>query len=106
MELAIQLDPLFEQALVIGEGQPYLAALLVLAAAERARAGNLDEKAIGARVAAQLKHFPGYAQIRRVATLDEPWTVENGLLTSTMKPKRAQILERYKDQVGALYARR
>nr|MDQ3028155.1 AMP-binding protein [Pseudomonadota bacterium] len=106
MELAIQLDPLFEQALVIGEGKPYLAALVVLGAAERARAGTLDEKAIAARIAAQLKHFPGYAQIRRVATLDEPWTVDNGLLTSTMKPKRAQILERYQDRVEALYARR
>jgi long-chain acyl-CoA synthetase len=104
MELAIQLDPLFEQALVIGEGKPYLAALVVLNAAQKARAGPLDEKAIAARVAAQLKDFPGYAQVRRVAALDEPWTVDNGLLTSTMKPKRAVILERYQSRVGELYA--
>jgi len=104
MELAIQLDPLFEQALVIGEGKPYLAALVVLNAAQKAKAGTLDEKAIAVRVAAQLKDFPGYAQIRRVATLDDPWTVDNGLLTSTLKPKRAAILERYKDKVEELYA--
>jgi len=104
MELAIQLDPLFEQALVIGEGKPYLAALVVLNAAQKARVGALDEKAIASRVAAQLKDFPGYAQIRRVATLDEPWTVDNGMLTATMKPKRTVILERYKDRVDELYA--
>jgi long-chain acyl-CoA synthetase len=104
MELAIQLDPLFEQALVIGEGKPYLAALVVLNAAQKARVGALDEKALAGRVAAQLKDFPGYAQIRRVAALDEPWTVDNGLLTSTMKPRRSVILERYKDRVEELYA--
>jgi len=104
MELAIQLDPLFEQALVIGEGKPYLAALVVLNAAQKARVGALDEKAIASRVAAQLKDFPGYAQIRRVAALEEPWTVDNGMLTATMKPKRTVILERYKDRVDELYA--
>jgi len=104
MELSIQLDALFEQALVIGEGKPYLSALVVLNAAQKAKAGALDEKAIAARVAAQLKDFPGYAQIRRVATIDDPWTVDNGLLTATLKPKRAAILERYKDKVDELYA--
>ena len=104
MELAIQLDPLLEQALVIGEGKPYLAALVVLNAEQKAKLGKVDEKAVAARVAAQLKDFPGYAQVRRVALLDEPWTIDNGLLTATMKPKRAQILERYQAEVEGLYA--
>jgi long-chain acyl-CoA synthetase len=103
MELAIQLDPLFEQALVIGEGKPFLAALVVLNATQAARAGALDEKALSARVAAQLKDFPGYAQIRKVVVVDEPWTVDNGMLTPTLKFKRAQILERQKDQVQEIY---
>ena len=30
--------------------------------------------------------------------------MDNGLLTSTMKPKRAAILERYRDKVDELYA--
>jgi long-chain acyl-CoA synthetase len=103
MELAIQLDPLFEQALVVGEGKPFLGALVVLNAAESARAGKLDDKAIAARVSAQLKDFPGYAQIRRVAIVEEPWTVDNGMLTPTLKFKRAQILERLKDRVDEIY---
>jgi len=105
MELAIQLDPLFEQALVVGEGRAFLSALLVLNAAQKERLGAADEKAVTARLAAQLKDFPGYAQVRRIAILDEPWTIDNGLLTSTMKPKRPAILERYKDRVEALYRR-
>jgi long-chain acyl-CoA synthetase len=42
--------------------------------------------------------------VRRVAVVDEPFTVENGLLTSTLKARRAPILERYKDKVDAMYA--
>ena len=103
MELAIQLDALFDQAMVIGEGKPFLAALVVLNASQAARSGALDEKALAARIATQLKDFPGYAQIRKVAVIAEPWTVDNGMLTPTLKLKRAQILERDKAQVEEIY---
>jgi long-chain acyl-CoA synthetase len=33
----------------------------------------------------------------------EPWTVENGMLTPTMKVRRAKVLERHGDVVAALY---
>ena len=105
MELAVQLDPLFEQALIVGEGRPYLSALVVLSESQKAKAGPLEDKALLQRIAAQLKDFPGYAQVRRVTALGEPWTIDNGLLTSTMKPRRPQILEKYKGEVEAMYRR-
>jgi long-chain acyl-CoA synthetase len=101
MESAILLDPLIEQAIVIGEGRPYLAALVVLG--EDAKKAQVTDKAIVARIAERLKSFPGYAQVRRVAIVDEPWSVENGLLTSTLKARRAQIVQRYASQVEGLY---
>jgi long-chain acyl-CoA synthetase len=91
MELAVMLDPLFEQVMIIGEARPYLSALVVLNKKEAERVGNITDKVLAARIAAQLKAFPGYAQVRRVAVVDEPWTVENGLLTPTMKLKRAPL---------------
>ena len=103
MELAILLDPLFEQVMIIGEGRPYLAALVVLNRKEAERAGNITDKVLAARITAQLKAFPGYAQIRRVAVLDEPWTVESGLVTPTLKLKRGPILEKFKARVDELY---
>ena len=119
MELAIQLDPLLEQAIVVGEGRNFLAALVSLNMtewAEVAKANGLPadpngegreraEKFVLARIAERIKGFPGYAQIRKVALVTEKWTVDNGLLTATLKVKRTPILERYQEQMDAIYRR-
>ena len=119
MESAILLDPLFEQVMVIGEGKPYLAALAVLnedhwqefAAhlhVDPGHPGALRDpkvmKALTQRVAHHLKHFPGYAQIRLLHPELQPWTVDDGLLTPTLKVKRDQVLDRYRAVVEAMYA--
>jgi long-chain acyl-CoA synthetase len=110
MEMAICLDPLIDQALVVGEGRPYLAAILVLnpdgwlglarhyGLDDYAEASLEDEKLRNHFVAAiklQLAGFPGYAKVRRVILVREPWTVDNGLLTPTLKVKRALVLAKF-----------
>lgn len=119
MELAISLDPLFEQVLVVGEGRPYLSALLVLnnqlwpSLAQEygldpdAPASLADPRLVAemqTRVRAALQGFPGYAKIRRLALLREPWTVDNDLLTATLKIKRARVLDKHQALVEQLYA--
>jgi long-chain acyl-CoA synthetase len=119
IESAIARDPLFEQVMLLGEGKPYLAVIAVLSAehwkklcAERgldasspesARSGQVNEVLLS-RVAAQMREFPGYAQVRRVAATLEPWTVENGLLTPTMKLKRAKVMEKFNREIDGMYA--
>jgi long-chain acyl-CoA synthetase len=119
IESAIARDPLFEQVMLLGEGKPYLAVMTVLnadhwkklcterglnpASPESARSGQVNEVLI-ARVAAQMREFPGYAQVRRVSATLEPWTVENGLLTPTMKLKRAKVMEKFNAEIDAMYA--
>ena len=117
MELAIQFDPLLEQVMVIGEAKPFLSALVVLDADEWLRVCAQDgldsdpngqsreraEKLVLGRIAGQVRGFPGYAQIRRVALIPEKWTVDNGLLTPTLKLKRNLILARHAAQVQELY---
>lgn len=115
IEEAILGDSLFEQALVLGEGKSYLAALVVLNPArweEAAKAGGIDpvvlaspgaEKIVLERIAARMRPFPGYAQIRRAAISAEPWSVENGLLTPTLKAKRAQIFEHNATALARIY---
>jgi long-chain acyl-CoA synthetase len=118
MEMAIAMDPLFEQAMVIGEGHSYLTALLVVNSdlwgglageygLDPGRPESLNDprlqKDMQRRVRMALKDFPGYAKIRRVTLTLEPWTVENGLMTPTLKVKRNQVVTRYADAITAMY---
>lgn len=119
MEMAIALDALFEQAIVLGEGRPYLSALLVLNEEhwlQTAREFELDPhdaaslrdprvvKFVQARLRDALAGFPGYAKVRRVTLIREPWSIENGLLTPTMKMRRHRIVEQYQAQISEMYA--
>jgi len=42
--------------------------------------------------------------VRRIITTKEPWTVDNGLLTPTLKVKRPKVVEAFKDRINDLYA--
>lgn len=114
MEMAIMRDSLFDQVMIIGEGKPFLSMLGVLNREQWNRmAGetNLDkeniqnaEKQILKRVAVQIRNFPGYAQIRRGVFTLEPWSVENGLLTPTLKIRRPQVVASRAKAIDSIYA--
>ena len=119
LELTLARDELIAQVLVVGERRPFLAALAVLepdAYPRLARQEGLDpdlaagradprlEKLLLRRLNAQLHGFPGYAKIRRVAVVEDPWSIEQGTMTPTMKLRRARILERHAPELQRLYA--
>jgi long-chain acyl-CoA synthetase len=118
MEAAIMRDPLFDQIMVHGEGHPYLVAVAVAnpenwkhLAEQLGLDANKPESLRDARVearilqliSAQMGEFPGYAQIRRALLLSEPWSIENGLLTPTLKVKRAKVVEKFFSEIKDLY---
>ena len=110
MEMCVVMDNLFEQALIFGEGKPYLSALVVLneevAAAEGIdprQVTEAQEAMLLQRINSQLDNFPGYAKVVRLSVAREPWSIENGLITPTMKLKRKSILERYMSELDHLY---
>lgn len=119
MEMAIAADSFIEHVLVIGEGRPFLTALIVLTddawpqLAKHAKLSISDpdklkthpdiEKLLLSRIQQQLHEFPSYAQILRIVISLDPWTVENGLSTPTLKAKRQQIISHYEDQLNMLY---
>jgi len=121
LELAITEDPHFDQAMVVGEGMPYLAALAVLNRESWpgfARAAGVDPRDPGAlaalgvvsgalaRIERQLARFPSYARVRRVWLTLEPWTIENGLITPTLKLKRAELAQGFAGEIAQLYEQR
>ncbi|MEP7155983.1 MAG: long-chain fatty acid--CoA ligase [Betaproteobacteria bacterium] len=117
MELAIQLDPLFEQVVIYGEGRPYLSAIVVLNDEEWSRAAqeakvdpNLQgdgkekaEKFLVQRIGKLTKDFPGYAAVRKVTVAREKWTIDNGMMTPTLKLKRNVIFQKYASAIDDMY---
>ncbi len=117
MEMAITLDPLFEQAMVVGEGRAYLAALVTLEpdawigyAKDNDLDADKDESTLDAfmvkdltrRIATLTKSFPGYAKIRKVVFYRQNWAIEDGLLTPKMSMKRNKIMEYHADDIEAI----
>jgi len=96
VELAILGDGVFEQGVLIGEGRPFLTLVAVTQ--------ETDEKRLIQRANERLKGFPGYIRVRRVVTTREPWTVENGLLTPTLKVKRERVQEKFRTEIERAYA--
>jgi long-chain acyl-CoA synthetase len=117
MEMAIGMDPLFEFNVVIGEGRPFLSLVVVLnrtlweQLAEQLgvppgpESLNLPEvhSAILARTEKLLSRFPGFVFIKDVSLSLSPWTVENGLLTPTLKLRRAAIEKHMKNEIERIY---
>ena len=118
MEEAILRDNLFDQVMVYGEGHPTLLVLAVVnpdkwkefAQQVGVRADMPEslndtriEQQVLQRIAAQIKGFPGYAKVRRVLLVSEPWSIENGMLTPTLKLKRAHVVANFAEQIKQLY---
>ena len=118
MEIAISLDPLFEQAMVIGEGKPFLTAVVVLDKEQwtpvakslgldpedpRSLTNNQVRQLMLKKIGNCLSDFPGYAQIRQVKLSLETWTDINFFLTAAMKMRRQTLLEHFKEDIDKMY---
>jgi len=95
VELAILRDPVFEQVMLVGDGEPYVVLLAVTK--------ETDERALVRRANAQLAGFPRWARVRHVIATPDPWTVDSGLMTPTQKLRRAKLQERFAERIAAAY---
>ncbi len=118
MEQAISLQTEFEQALIVGEGKSYLSALVILNGetwpqlAQQHGLDPLDPESLKNKklmatvlklIAAALHNFPGYAKVRRVHLSLQPWTLEDGLVTATLKIKRALVVKKFQQDIEKMY---
>ncbi|MCU0924229.1 MAG: hypothetical protein MUF16_28685 [Burkholderiaceae bacterium] len=102
-------NPMVELAMVSGVGQPAAYAQVVLAENLRPRTGDAAVRAqVEQELGALLQQVNGkladYERLQMIVVAREPWTIENGCLTPTMKIKRSRIEDGAAAQIDAWYA--
>ena len=99
IETEITNSYLFDQAIVYGDNKPYLVALLVL--------NNdiilNDEKKIELEIERINKKLSKIENIKKFFVIKEKFSIENGMLTPTLKLKRFKIVNKYKKNFEKLY---
>lgn len=118
LESAITSDRLFSQCMVVGDDRPFIAAVAVVNPDEfKTVCGELGldptkpeslqdpafRKAALTRIKTSTAGFPNYGVPRQVHCTLDAWTIDNGLLTPTLKMKRNLIRQRYTAEINALY---
>ena len=96
IENELNAHAMVELSMVSGVGQPSAYAMVVLAESLRPKIGDAAVRAqvqteLGQLLQSVNQHHPDYAQLRMIVVAREPWAIENGCLTPTMKIKRARI---------------
>ncbi|HPO18639.1 MAG TPA: AMP-binding protein, partial [Rubrivivax sp.] len=102
-------SPLIELALVSGLGQPAPYALVVLNETLRARQGDAAQRAglqpqLGALLQQVNAELAGHEKLALIVVAAEPWSIDNGLLTPTMKIRRGRIEAAVAPSVPGWYA--
>jgi long-chain acyl-CoA synthetase len=119
VEGVVTLEPEVGQVLVYGDRRPHLVALVVpdedfllsfareqgLESRDRVEIARHEDvqKAIGRAIRRANEHLSVIERIRKFEVMPEPFTIENGMLTPTLKPRRPIIIERFKDKLEGLY---
>jgi long-chain acyl-CoA synthetase len=108
VEGMLTLQPEILQAMVYGDRQPHLVALLVPDAEEMKRVKDDPEgmhKALSKAVDRVNADLSVIEKVRRFILADEPFSVENEMLTPSMKIRRHVIGGVYGDRLSALFKR-
>ena len=98
IENMITNEPEIDQCMVYGDKKNYLVALVVPSKDflhEKEKINNVIEKIN--------KKLTLLEKIKKIQLIDENFSIENGLMTPTMKVKRKKVTEKYKNQLEELY---
>ena len=118
IEEQIKLKPLFSHALIYGANRPFVTALLVIDTSvlrkimkKRHINGSIEEilqrpkiqRLIAKTLKKQVESFKSYEKPKEFILLTEDWTIDNELLTPTLKIKRKNIEEKYSVMINSVY---
>jgi long-chain acyl-CoA synthetase len=106
IEQALKQNPLIAEAVVIGDRRKYLTCLITLDPDHAKKFGGDNE--VRAEIQKQIdranQDLARVEQIKKFAILENPFTIEAGELTPTLKLKRNVVQKKYSKEIDALYA--
>ena len=107
LEERVRSHPLISQCLVVGDGKPFIAALVTID--PEAYTGDLNSPGLRVDVQKAVDHANSLVSkaesIRKFQIMPQDWTEENGYLTPSFKVKRNAIVRDYHDVIEALFTR-
>ena len=107
LEHALLSDPLVARSVIVGEGKPFVTALIV-PDWDTARKQGMDETAVKARIQNTVDsvnaHLGQWETIKYFTLLPQDFTEANGELSLKQDVKRKVVAEHFKDQIEAMYA--
>ena len=98
IENLLTLSPEIEQACVFGEQKNYIAALLVLSSESKSSDEDIQRYIDEAN-----KDLTQPEKIKKFIFIDEPFSIENNLMTPTMKVRRHEVQKKYQNQIDQLF---
>jgi long-chain acyl-CoA synthetase len=109
IENSLNAHPLIEMSMVSGLGQPAAYAMVVLGEDVRPKLKDAAfKKDVEAQLAQLLKdvnaELVSHEKLQMIVVAQQPWTIENGFLTPTMKIKRSRIENEVATRVEAWYS--
>ncbi len=96
IENLLCLDDKIKQSFVYGDKKTYLVALIV-------SDSEKNKKEIELYIEDLNKNLSLVERVKKIKLINEEFTIENGMLTPTLKLKRKKILEKYKEDLEKLY---
>lgn len=96
VERELTIQPGIAQAVVSGESRPFNVAILT-------PRDGVDKNRVQQCVDAANAQLPDYARVSRWLLSDAPFSVDNGMLTGTGRPRREAIMKVYGERMNAIY---
>jgi long-chain acyl-CoA synthetase len=107
LEDRIRAHAVVSQCLVVGDGRPFVGALVTID--RGAWPGKLTDPELHAAVQSAVDDANAVVSqaesVRKFVIVEDDWTQENGYLTPSLKVKRSAVLSDFHDAVEALFVR-
>ena len=103
IEMKLSANKNLEQICVVGDGIPQPVALVVLSEKGKMKSNEEIQSSLGKSLKVVNSKLNNHEKLKGIVVLHENWTVENKLLTPTMKIKRSKIEKLHKSNYNSWY---